>query len=114
MAKVIIQPQDKRLFVANPKDFNPDRNRAIINETIRETTKFFMDMYEKLDKGLEERIDVMSSYATYRFNDGGKDFESYAGKQIYKQLVGERVLEKVKALKASERLQGKFKGHILT
>jgi chorismate mutase len=114
MAKVIIQPQDKRLYVANPKDFNPDRNKAIINETIRETTKFFSDLYSKLDKGLEERIDVMSSYARYRFNEGGKDFQSYAGKQLYKQLVGEKVLEKVKILKASEKLQGKFKGHILT
>lgn len=114
MAKVIIQPEDKRLFVANPKDFNPDRNRAIINETIRETTKFFMDLQNTVSDDLKNRMDMVSSYGVYRFNKGVKSFENYVGRDLYRQVVGEKILEKVKALKSSERLTGKFKGHILT
>ncbi len=114
MAKVIITPQDKRLFVENPKGFSFERNKQIIAETIKETTQFFLDLQNKVDDKLQNRIDMMSSYGVYRFNKGTKSFDDYVGKDLYRQVAGERILEKVKALKSSERLTGKFKGYALT
>lgn len=110
---VKIQVQDKRFFVDNPKDFNPARNKAIIEETIRETTKFFQDLEDAVDDGLKERIDMLNSYARYRFNIGHKSFEDYVGRDLYRQVIGEKLLQKIKALKSTEKVGGKFKNHIL-
>lgn len=106
MANVIIQKQDNRLFVENPKDFNPARNKAIVEETIRETTKFFQDMENAVDEGLRERIDMVGTYGRYRFNQGTKSFEDYVGKQLYRQVIGEKILQKVKAMDSVNRLNG--------
>lgn len=116
MTKVVIQKQDKRLFVDNPKDFNPARNKAIVEETIRETTKLFQDMRDAVDEDLRDRIDILGSYAKYRFNQGTKGFEDYAGKQLYRQVIGEKILQKVKAMHSVNRLNGntgRFKNTIL-
>lgn len=112
---VKIQVQDKRLFVDNPKDFNPARNKAVIEETIRETTKFFQGLEDAVDDGLKERIDILNSYGRYKFNmSGGKSFEDWAGRALTRQVIGEKLIQKVKALKSVDKLKGKFKNHILT
>lgn len=114
MGQVLVQPEDQRFFVANPKDFNPDRNKAIIEETIKETTEFFKKLNE-LDEGGRERMDMVGSYGRYRFNQGDKSFESYVGKEAYRKLMGEKILNKVKMMDSVNKLQGndKFKKSIL-
>ena len=53
-------------------NFNPARNKAVIEETIREATKYHQKVHGVLDEALGERIDAFSHYATYRFNKGTK------------------------------------------
>lgn len=104
----LIQPEDKRFFVEKPdSSFSPARNRHIIQETIKETEAFFRKLNTELDRDMENRIDMFSSYATYRFNRGTKSVEDYLGKDISRQLLGERILSKVRTLDAVDRLSGK-------
>lgn len=104
----IIQPEDKRFFVEKPDaSFSPQRNKAVIDETIRETTQFFTKLEEEIDDEMGNRIDILSSYATYRFNKGTKSFKDYAGKKLRSQLIGEKILSKVRVLDSADKLKGK-------
>jgi hypothetical protein len=111
---VIIDPKDKKYFITNPKDFSPERNKVIINETIAETTKYFEDMMKAKDDDLANRIDILSSYGVYRFGStGGKDFEKWAGRKLQNELIGEKILSKVRVAQSVNKLQGNRKNSIL-
>lgn len=106
----LIQPEDYRLFVEKPDpNFSPARNKAIIQETMKETEKFFSEL-AKPSEDMMDRIDIFTSYATYRFNKGQKDVRDYLGKKLYGQVVGENILEKVRVLESTDRLgkKGRF------
>jgi hypothetical protein len=111
----IIQPEDYKYFVKDPSSFNPAKNKAVINETIKETEKFFKDMVEKMDDEMGNRIDILSTYARYRFNTGSKNFRDYAGKQLADQLIGEKILQRVRVMDTVNKINGndKFKKSIL-
>ena len=106
---VVIQPQDRKYFADNPKGFNPKRNKAIVQETIRETTEFFDKLQGALDDNIMNRIDIVGSYGRYRFNKGNKSFRDYVGKELRDKLIGEKILSKVRALSTADKLAGKTK-----
>ena len=107
----IIQKEDSRFFIERPdSSFSPQRNKAIINETIQETTKYFRDLEEKIDDDMRNRIDILSSYATYRLSGTGtKSFKDYVGKELRSRLIGEKILSKIKVLESADRLKGRTK-----
>uniref|UniRef100_A0A6M3KXN6 Uncharacterized protein n=1 Tax=viral metagenome TaxID=1070528 RepID=A0A6M3KXN6_9ZZZZ len=106
----VIQPKDRKYFVDKPsKDFNPERNKAIIQETIRETEKFFEKLEGALDDDIMNRIDVVGTYGRYRFNRGHKSLRDYLGRELYEKLVGEKILSKYRTLSADDKLKGNTK-----
>lgn len=102
----IVQPSDYR-FYKNDKDFNPARNKAIIAQTIAETEKFFNELSEKDRPEMEKRVDIISSYGRYRFNKGTKELRAYLGDKNYKDLIGEKIMNKVRAIDSVNRLGSK-------
>lgn len=104
-----MQPKDRKYFVMNPKDFSPERNKAIIDETIKETTAYFKKLEGALDNEVMNRIDIVGSYGRYRFNRGHGSLKDYLGPRLYKQLIGEKLLSKVKLLTTVDRLKGNTK-----
>lgn len=103
----LIQPEDYKYRVEVPdSNFNPLRNKAIIQETIEETEKFFADLHKAQVEGLGERFDMLSSYGLYRFNKGDKSFENYVGKKAVQNLIGDKILEKVRRLEELNKLTG--------
>lgn len=114
MDSKLIKPEDYKYFVEKPTSFSPQRNKAVINETIKETEKFFDNIGKAVDDNLGNRIDVLSSYGVYRMNKGDKSFKDYAGKQLYTRLIGEKILERVRVMESVNRLNGntKFKNFI--
>ena len=106
---VVIQPQDRKYFVENPKDFNPERNKTIIAETIKETTAYFEKLEGALDNEAMDRIDIVGTYGRYRFNRGHKKLKDYVGRELYEKLIGEKILSKIRALSAADKLAGKTK-----
>lgn len=87
-------------------EFSPERNQAVINETIRETEQWFTDLYNAKDVELENRVDILSSYARYRFNVGTKDIKGYLGDKMYKAIIGEKLLSKLRVADVTNRLNG--------
>lgn len=85
-------------------DFNPARNKAVVEETIREATKYHQTVGGLIDEALGERIDAVSTYFTYRLNRGTMAPKDYFGKQLMKKYTGERLMSKLRALKAAEKL----------
>lgn len=110
MADVVISPEDKRFYVKNPDaSFSPRRNKAIIQETIVETEKFFQELSNIHDKDMQNRLDILSTYATYRFNRGTKNIKQYLGDRLSKEIIGEKILSKVRVLQEDEKLRNREK-----
>jgi hypothetical protein len=116
MSKSIIQPEDFKYYVDKPDPtFSPRRNKAIIDETVKSAEKFFTELGNVMTDELGNRIDILSSYGRYRFNSGTKDIKSYLGSNLTKQLIGEKIMSKVRVADTVNKLNGndKFKNSIL-
>jgi hypothetical protein len=111
----IVQPEDYKYFIEKPdQNFSPARNKAIINETIAKTEKYFQGIGKVINDNLGNRIDILSSYATKRLGTGStKTFEEYVGRRMISELIGERILEKIRVAESVNRLNNNRKDLIL-
>lgn len=114
MGQTVIQPEDYKYYVSNPDpSFSPRKNQAVIQETIKETEEFFKGQGKVLSDNILNRIDILNSYGRYRFNKGVKSFEEYAGRHLIQELIGEKILSKVRVMDSVNKLQNNRKGSIL-
>lgn len=112
----ILSPEDYKYVIDKPdRNFSPKRNKAIIDQTIRQAEKFFKKTATVINESTMNKIDVVSTYGTYRFNRGTKSFRDYVGKKLYSELVGEKILQRVRVMDSVNKLSGntKYKNHIL-
>lgn len=107
--------RDYKFIVKDPVNFSPQRNKAIMDETLTESKKYFDDIRAALNDPFMERLDVMSSYAMHRFGQGTKTLRQFVGESNYKTLVGEKLLERVRIAKSVNKLNNnkKFKDFVL-
>jgi len=81
-------------------DFNPVRNKYIIDKTIKDyelNQKRKMKDYEKV---LRERTDAVACYLTSEHGAGsGKSVERYFGRKLLNKLIGEELLERIRLRK---------------
>ena len=96
-------------------DFSEARNKAIIEETIKQAEKYHKTVHEAIDDNLGERIEAVSAYGRYRFNGGFKTHGDYFGRQLMNKFVGEKLLQKIKVMDTVNKLNknNKFKKSIL-
>lgn len=87
--------RDKKLYREDP-NYNVKKAEAIIQETIDETTAYFKKLNE-IDEEGKERIDILVKYGAHRFNQGNKELKDWAGRKLYSRLVGEKILNRIKA-----------------
>lgn len=97
------------------KDFNPARNKAVIEETIREAEKYHKTVHQLLDDSMGERIEAVSSYGAYRFNGGEKSHKDYFGRRLMTRFMGEKLLSKLRVMDTVNKLNNnkRFKNAIL-
>ena len=112
-----LDPKDYRFINDKPDpDFSPERNRSIVDETIRETDKFLREMNQIKDEKGRNILDVLSHYAV---NTIGKrraqSIKQYLGKKQYEALIGEKILSKIRTMDTINRLNGnnRFKKGVL-
>lgn len=98
-----IDKKDYRYIKDNP-NFSEKYNKHIIDETIRETEQYFKTLNSKLDEGAKERLNILSSYAIYRFNKGTKKFKDYVGRKVASQLIGEKILHKIRLAEEKDKI----------
>lgn len=112
-----LDPKDYRYINPNPDpDFSPERNKAIVEETIRETNAFNAAYNVLRSDAWAERKDILKHYAYYTLVQGGrKNIKDYLGKKVYEGLIGEKILSKVRIAETTNRLNGntRFKKGIL-
>jgi len=100
-----LDPMDYRFINKNPDpDFSPERNKAVVDETIREAEKRKIEELQFQGSEIMNRIDIVGSYARYRFNKGTKDIRNYLGEAQYKAIVGENLLSKLRIAQTTNRL----------
>lgn len=112
-----LDPKDYRFINPNPDpDFSPERNKATIAETIRETDKFLQDMDKIKDEKGRKLLDILSHYAVATLGRGeSKSIKQYLGKQQYNAIIGEKILSKIRVMDSTNKLNGnnRFKKGIL-
>ena len=103
-----LDPKDYRFINMNPDpDFSPERNKAIVDETIKEANEYHRKYTLALGDAWEERKDIMSHYAIRTLNYGNKkSIVDYIGRKAYETLIGEKILSKVRIAETSNRLSG--------
>lgn len=101
-----LDPKDYR-FLKDDADpgFSPERNKATIEETIKETNQFFKEQTMLRDKEWQNRKDILSSYGIYKFHNGGsKQLRQYVGEAQYKAIIGEKIMSKIRVAETVNRL----------
>lgn len=106
MDSIQVDPKDGKYYKSD-NNFNPNRNKALISETIKETEKFFADLHKLDDDESKKRVDIISSYGIYRFNKGTKDLKHFLGPKMYGDLLGEKLRDKVRAIESVNKLGSK-------
>jgi len=105
-----LDPKDYKYIVAKPdSSFSVDRNNAIIAETIKEADIFHSTSGLAIEEALGERIEAVSAYACYRLNRGYKNIKDYLGDRLYKEMIGEKILSKIRVADTVNRLNGNQK-----
>ena len=112
-----LDPKDFKYLVKGPDpDFSPERNQAIINETIAETANYHRTMKKVLNESNKMKLEALSYYGRYTIGEGKtKNIKEYLGKSTFEAIVGENVLSKVRIANTTNRLNGnnRFKKGIL-
>jgi hypothetical protein len=97
----LITDNDKKYVLPEPdKDFNPDRNKRIIEGTILKYEKMREKKMKDFTNNLRVRTDAVATYLKSNAVDNGKPIEKYLGKRNMKELVGAEILEKLSRLKS--------------
>jgi len=85
----------QKYYVENPKDFNPERNKYIINKTINEYEAKRKAKYIRFTEELKERTSALADY--FRHLNSGKStpLEKYFGKKELARLRGKEIIREL-------------------
>ena len=99
-----LQKRDVALFFKEEGDenFNPERNKAIIAETIRKNMENQKRVLKQEEDNLIERTDAVATYLKSRIAEGSSAVEKYFGKRYLAYLRGMKIVNTLKS-----RLQNK-------
>lgn len=92
-------------------DFSPEHNYAVIRGTIEKYEKMRYGVADTVRANAEDRADILASFAKYKLDLGGeKKIEQFLGKKRMAEIYGEKLIEKLKMLESTKRLN-KVKGN---
>ena len=109
------------LYVEKPdSNFSPQRNKAVVNEIIKEYETDRLGIDPKVQRAAGERADILASWSKYKLDVGGeKQLEQWLGRENLARIYGEKLCEKIKAIDTIRRLNikngnTKFSDYYLT
>lgn len=86
----VVSPNDIAQFGLGDADFDADRNRRIIADTVKKTNENYKRKRKLLDDGLQERSHFLANYIEHITNNNSDmPVEKYAGWKQAKTLWGE-------------------------
>lgn len=87
---------NKSLYVAKPDpDFSPDRNKAIIEGTIKKYEETVEKKRKEYRNQVAERSDAVATYLKSLSNGSNKPVEKYFSRQELAHLRGQKILQMV-------------------
>lgn len=89
---------DKKFYLEIPDpNFSPERNKAVIEETIRKHNAMIQKKKHEHDGAYAERADAVVSYLRTADKKPGYDMQRYFGKGYLAFLRGEEIRRKLMA-----------------
>lgn len=98
-------PVDRKFWIDKPEvGFNPDKNKRIINETIKKYEANRRKKMMAFKDGLAERTDAVATYLTGRYGlHKATPAERYFGKRYLAYLRGENIVENIRRVKTDQQ-----------
>ena len=94
-----IHPKDEKWMHVLPEDpnFDPERNKEIIEKTIRETEANMRLKEREHDEGIRERASATARYIqSLQQGRGNASVEKYFGRRYLARLRGEDIVKRLK------------------
>ena len=94
-----LQKRDIALFFKEDGDegFNPERNKAIIKETIRKNQENRKRILREEEDNIRERADAVATYLKSKVAEGSTPVEKYFGKRYLAYLRGMKITNILKS-----------------
>lgn len=91
----MMQEDHARFFVKDPTGFSPERNKAIVEESIRRYDAMRATKLKTVVGQYEERADAVVSFikSVDKGKGGGGDLEKYFGRKMLAYLRGQQIRE---------------------
>ena len=87
-----ISKSDWKFIKVKPDpNFNPKKNKSVIDEVIKETEALSRKKKRKFDEGMGERSEALATY----LSKGKGDMATYFGKKYYDHLRGKKSREEI-------------------
>lgn len=87
----------REIFMVNEDpDFNPERNKEIIERTIAKTKKIREQNKAEYEKQLEERTESVREYLKHLDSGGSKTLEEYFGRRHLAYLQARKVIQQLR------------------
>lgn len=94
----------EKFYVAKPDpSFNPDRNKFIIEDTIRKYEATVIRKQKEYRDKVGERADAVATYLKSRLV--GSPIEKYFGRRQLAELRGQKIIQKLKTLKGKQYVE---------
>jgi uncharacterized protein YbcC (UPF0753/DUF2309 family) len=92
------QERDFKKYFKHEGDpnFNPDRNKKVVEDTIRKAEKLRQQKHKEYVESIRERSEAVTSYLLSEHGArSNKSIEKYLGKQNLTYLRGEKIVETI-------------------
>jgi len=91
-----VSKKDQHFILDKPQaGFNPDRNRLVVEETIREYEQNRKRRQKNFDDALSERSHAVASYLKSKAVDSSKPIDKYLGKRWLAYLRGQDIVNRL-------------------
>jgi len=84
-------------------NFSPERNKAIIDETIRANEQNVLRKRKEYDEAISERAEAVASYLNHLKNGKSSTVEKYFGRRMLAQLRGDDIRQKLMNAYAAQK-----------
>jgi len=84
-------------------NFNPARNRAIVESTIKATELNIKKRRKVFDDAIDERAEALASYLMHLKANKSAGVERYFGRKLLAQLRGDEIKERLMGAYATQK-----------
>ena len=85
-----------KFYIENPKDFSPEKNKYIVEKTIKKYEQKKIQSYKKFTNELRERTHAIACYLKHLNSGKSTKLEKYFGVKELTRLRGQEVINQIR------------------